>query len=46
MYWGIWALIQAQFSDIDFDYMGYAKVRFDEYFKQKPRIFALLEEKT
>ena len=23
-YWGLWALIQASLSDIDFDYMGYA----------------------
>ena len=23
-YWGLWALIQANLSDIDFDYMGYA----------------------
>ena len=28
---GIWALIQAQISQIDFDYAGYALVRLGEY---------------
>jgi ethanolamine kinase len=30
-YWGIWALIQAQISLIDFDYASYAEVRLEEY---------------
>ena len=30
-YWGIWALIQAQISQIDFDYAWYSRVRFSEY---------------
>ncbi|KAI9730495.1 MAG: hypothetical protein M1834_005736 [Cirrosporium novae-zelandiae] len=30
-YWGIWALIQAQISQIDFDYASYAEVRLAEY---------------
>lgn len=30
-YWGIWALIQAQISTIDFDYADYAEQRFGEY---------------
>ncbi|KAH6685234.1 ethanolamine kinase [Plectosphaerella plurivora] len=30
-YWGIWALIQAQISDKDFDYASYAEVRLNEY---------------
>lgn len=30
-YWGIWALIQAQISQIDFDYASYAEVRLGEY---------------
>ena len=30
-YWGIWALIQATISDIDFDYASYAEVRLGEY---------------
>ncbi|KAL8304296.1 hypothetical protein RB597_004471 [Gaeumannomyces tritici] len=30
-YWGIWALIQATISDIDFDYASYAETRLNEY---------------
>jgi ethanolamine kinase len=30
-YWGIWGLIQAQISDIDFDYASYAELRLGEY---------------
>jgi len=30
-YWGIWALIQAKISQIDFDYASYAEVRLGEY---------------
>lgn len=29
---GVWALIQAQISQIDFDYASYAEVRLGEYF--------------
>lgn len=32
-YWCLWALIQAQVSDIDFDYMSYAVIRFKEFKK-------------
>ncbi|MCJ1317132.1 hypothetical protein MMC15_002454 [Xylographa vitiligo] len=31
LYWGIWALIQATISQIDFDYAAYAPVRLKEY---------------
>lgn len=31
-YWGVWALIQATISQIDFDYASYAEVRLGEYF--------------
>jgi ethanolamine kinase len=34
-YWGIWALIQAQISLIEFDYAGYAEIRLGEYFAWK-----------
>ncbi|CAO3607496.1 unnamed protein product [Cunninghamella blakesleeana] len=37
-YWGLWAMIQAMVSDIDFDYMEYAVLRFDEYDKRKEQI--------
>jgi ethanolamine kinase len=34
-YWGIWALIQAQISKIDFDYASYAEERLGEYWAYK-----------
>lgn len=34
-YWGIWALIQATISHIDFDYASYAEVRLGEYWAWK-----------
>ena len=35
MLWGIWALMQADISDIDFDYTTYAHQRLTEYFRLK-----------
>ncbi|XP_046824053.1 ethanolamine kinase 1 isoform X1 [Vespa crabro] len=40
-FWGCWALIQSQNSYIDFDFLGYAAIRFDEYFKKKTEMFNL-----
>ncbi|KAJ5489219.1 hypothetical protein N7539_004109 [Penicillium diatomitis] len=34
-YWGVWALIQAQISQIDFDYADYAEQRLGEYWAWK-----------
>lgn len=34
-YWGIWALIQAQISLIDFNYAEYAEIRLGEYWAWK-----------
>lgn len=34
-YWGVWSLIQAQISQIDFDYAAYAEVRLGEYWAWK-----------
>lgn len=34
-YWGIWALIQATISSIDFDYKAYAPLRLGEYWGAK-----------
>ncbi|XP_047312422.1 probable ethanolamine kinase isoform X2 [Impatiens glandulifera] len=36
LYWALWALIQAKMSPIDFDYLGYFFLRYNEYKKQKP----------
>ncbi|GAA6090991.1 ethanolamine kinase 2 isoform X1, partial [Tachysurus ichikawai] len=40
-FWGFWALIQAKYSSIDFDFLGYAVLRFNQYFKIKPDVMAL-----
>ncbi|KAJ3040800.1 Ethanolamine kinase [Rhizophlyctis rosea] len=34
-FWGVWALVQAQVSDLDFDYLEYALLRFGEYERRK-----------
>jgi ethanolamine kinase len=34
-FWGIWSLIQAMISDIDFDYATYAELRLGEYWSHK-----------
>jgi len=35
LYWAAWSILQAKWSSIDFDYMEYARVRLDEYYKRK-----------
>uniref|UniRef100_A0A672GH70 Ethanolamine kinase n=1 Tax=Salarias fasciatus TaxID=181472 RepID=A0A672GH70_SALFA len=37
--WGLWSIIQAKLSKIEFGYMDYSQSRFDAYFKQK-KLFA------
>jgi ethanolamine kinase len=44
-YWGIWALIQAQISLIDFDYASYAEVRLGEYWAWKEEQMTEREKK-
>uniref|UniRef100_A0A3P9IMV5 Ethanolamine kinase n=1 Tax=Oryzias latipes TaxID=8090 RepID=A0A3P9IMV5_ORYLA len=34
-FWGLWSLIQARLSTIEFGYLEYAKARFEAYFQQK-----------
>lgn len=34
-YWGVWALIQARYSPIDFDYLSYSSLRWKEYHNRK-----------
>ncbi|CEP16577.1 hypothetical protein [Parasitella parasitica] len=42
-YWGLWAMIQAMVSDIDFNYMDYAVLRFKEYDKRKAEVLSSLK---
>ncbi|KAK0612941.1 kinase-like domain-containing protein [Bombardia bombarda] len=37
-YWGIWALIQATISQIDFDYASYAETRLGEYWAWRAEV--------
>ncbi len=39
--WGIWSLVQAANSSIDFDYYGYSRQRLNEYLRRKPQFLAL-----
>ncbi|KAB1209064.1 putative ethanolamine kinase [Morella rubra] len=41
LYWALWALIQAKMSPIDFDYLGYFFLRYNEYKRQKENYFLL-----
>lgn len=34
LYWAIWAVVQSQISKIDFDYAGYAKIKFDRLLEE------------
>ncbi|XP_063801136.1 choline kinase alpha isoform X2 [Pseudophryne corroboree] len=36
--WGLWAIVQAKISSIEFGYMEYAVSRFDAYFQQKRKL--------
>lgn len=42
-YWGLWGLVQAAVSDIPFDYMSYAILRFRQYEATKDYWFNLYE---
>jgi ethanolamine kinase len=39
--WGVWALLQHEISDIKFDYLDYAKKRFQRYYEDKQQLFDL-----
>ncbi|XP_068452676.1 ethanolamine kinase 2 [Clinocottus analis] len=41
LFWGLWAILQSQFSSIDFDFLRYAKARLNYYFEKKEEYFGL-----
>ncbi|XP_065849768.1 probable ethanolamine kinase [Euphorbia lathyris] len=41
LFWALWALIQAKMSPIDFDYLGYFFLRYNEYKRQKDHCCSL-----
>ncbi|XP_073100974.1 probable ethanolamine kinase isoform X2 [Elaeis guineensis] len=44
IYWALWALIQAKVSPIDFDYLCYFFLRYNEYKKEKEACFFLAQK--
>lgn len=38
--WGLWAIVQAHMSNIEFGYLDYALARFDAYFTQKKSLLS------
>ncbi|XP_073317432.1 probable ethanolamine kinase [Primulina huaijiensis] len=45
LYWALWALIQAKMSPIDFDYLSYFFLRYNEYKNQREKSFLLARSK-
>lgn len=41
IFWAFWALVQAKYSPINFDYLEYYFLRYNEYRKQKDRFISL-----
>jgi len=37
--WGLWGLVQARISQIDYDYVNYSKTRLDCYKNLRPLLF-------
>jgi len=46
LFWGFWALLQAQNSDIEFDFLEYAGLRFSRYFATKDEFLDLYHNKV
>lgn len=43
-YWGVWALIQARYSPIDFDYLEYSGLRWAEYYRRKEEFLGMARQ--
>jgi ethanolamine kinase len=41
LFWGTWSLVQASISKLDFDFLGYAILIFNEYKKRKAEFLNL-----
>ncbi|KAI3465431.1 hypothetical protein Pfo_022094 [Paulownia fortunei] len=44
IFWGLWGIISAHVNHIDFDYMEYARQRFEQYWLRKPEILNVQED--
>eukprot|EP01038_Epipyxis_sp_PR26KG_P007429 gene7429-10125_t len=40
LFWGTWAIVQSQNSKIDFDYIKYARLRYEGYWSHKKQFFS------
>ncbi|XP_011020454.1 PREDICTED: probable choline kinase 2 isoform X1 [Populus euphratica] len=38
LFWGLWGIISEHVNEIDFDYMEYARQRFEQYWLRKPAL--------
>ena len=38
LFWGVWAVLQAEHSNVDFDYLLYARQRINAYYSFKRRL--------
>ncbi|CAN4080278.1 unnamed protein product [Withania somnifera] len=38
LFWGLWGIISHHVNKIDFDYLGYARQRFQPYWSRKPEL--------
>ncbi|KAH8362067.1 hypothetical protein KR200_001774 [Drosophila serrata] len=46
IFWTVWSLLQAEHSTIDFDYVGYAFLRYNEYLARKEEFLSLTAAKN
>ncbi|ALC49248.1 eas [Drosophila busckii] len=46
IFWTVWSLLQAEHSTIDFDYVGYAFLRYNEYLARKDEFLSLSATKN
>eukprot|EP01023_Acetabularia_acetabulum_P067043 TRINITY_DN9166_c0_g2_i3.p1 TRINITY_DN9166_c0_g2~~TRINITY_DN9166_c0_g2_i3.p1 ORF type:complete len:453 (+),score=23.57 TRINITY_DN9166_c0_g2_i3:138-1496(+) len=42
IYWGVWAILQAKYSPIEFDYLEYSKLRWEQYRINKQEVESLV----
>ncbi|KDP40567.1 hypothetical protein JCGZ_24566 [Jatropha curcas] len=43
LFWGLWGIISEHVNKIDFDYVEYARQRFEQYWLTKPKLLHCLE---
>ncbi|KAK9269933.1 hypothetical protein L1049_025737 [Liquidambar formosana] len=43
LFWGLWGIISSFVNNIDFDYMEYARQRFQQYWLRKPKLLGSSE---